>query len=708
MLDSIKYGLGHHEVTELPNRTISFVGVSAKRISADIKKIWETSRIAAGMFITFSSRRITISSFFALEFAYIIETILNQTTSKTPRKELGDILSGLYGNTWLNNVTRPVKPWLNRKAIKNEIKFTLKPHQEEFLNFYERVKVQYSLNGMLLSSPAGTGKTTMGISVAVGTDAEKVIVISPKNAIYRVWEDTLNNDMVIPQNPSVFDRDRKIDPNNKWHIFHFEALDAALELANAWAKEAHNVCIILDESHSFNELKSARTLKLIELCRLVKARHIIWSSGTPIKALGYEAIPLIKTIDPLFNVRSEEAFKKMYGRDAKRALDILATRMGVLSYTPPKSEIVAGEPEFIPVRVKMPNSKDYTLSHLSLVMRDFIKERTGYYDKLRPGIIIEYRDIMTRYEASLLVGEKDEYKQYQAAVRQLMVSNFSSLEHGELAVFTNRYEKDKIIPWLPEQERANFRHIKSIVKYPMLKVRGEALGKILTRERVQCHIDLLKYVDFKGIINESLKKTIVFTSYVKVVDKAHETLIKQGFKPMVVYGETNHNLPAIVQTFGKDPKINPLIATIQSLSTAVPLIMANTIILLNQPWRSFEKEQAVARIHRLGQDQQTFVYEVTLDTGDEPNISTRSLDILEWSRQQVEMITGIKGDVNIGTESYGYQSVLSGDPNAILDDVLVDGLEPSLLSEVTTPVPDDKAIVDSLERLFDKDGNRED
>lgn len=111
-----------------------------------------------------------------------------------------------------------------------------------------------------------------------------------------------------------------------------------------------------------------------------------------------------------------------------------------------------------------------------------------------------------------------------------------------------------------------------------------------------------------------------------------------------MFAETNNNLPQIVKRFDEDENINPLIATYQSLSTAVPLIMANTLILLNAPFRIHEKEQTVARANRLGQDKTVQVYNVFLDTNGEPNISTRSLDIMEWSKEQVNVIMGFKNE----------------------------------------------------------------
>src|SRR5690606_11890806 len=98
----------------------------------------------------------------------------------------------------------------------------------------------------------------------------------------------------------------------------------------------------------------------------------------------------------------------------------------------------------------------------------------------------------------------------------------------------------------------------------------------------------------------------------------------------------------IVSTFYKNEDVNPLIATYQSLSTAVPLTAANTIVMINQPFRSGIREQTIARAARLGQDKDVHVIDVLLDTGDLANISTRTNDIMQWSQEQVASILGVK------------------------------------------------------------------
>ena len=106
------------------------------------------------------------------------------------------------------------------------------------------------------------------------------------------------------------------------------------------------------------------------------------------------------------------------------------------------------------------------------------------------------------------------------------------------------------------------------------------------------------------------------------------------------------------------------IATYQSLSTAVPMIAANREIMTNAPWRHGEREQAIARIDRLGQDEDVDIIDTFLDTGNEPNLSTRSKDILEWSKEQVAAIMGIQNldDANISMESlmsFGEEEAMS-------------------------------------------------
>jgi hypothetical protein len=144
----------------------------------------------------------------------------------------------------------------------------------------------------------------------------------------------------------------------------------------------------------------------------------------------------------------------------------------------------------------------------------------------------------------------------------------------------------------------------------------------------------------------SNSKVVFFTDYVEVLREAESQFKAIRFKPVVVYGDTNKDLSKLLESFEKDPKANPAIATYKSLSTAVPLTMADSVVLLNVPYRDYIYQQTTSRVDRLDQKHPIKIYHLYLDTGEIPNISTRSNEILEWSRDMVERLLGIKVDMD--------------------------------------------------------------
>jgi hypothetical protein len=230
-------------------------------------------------------------------------------------------------------------------------------------------------------------------------------------------------------------------------------------------------------------------------------------------------------------------------------------------------------------------------------------------------------------------------------------------------VYCNRFEKEQISPILSREDKIRFIDVKSIVKYLHLKIRGECLGTIVGGARIACTVEIARNINYNQVCESVEKKTLVFTSYVDALREASMTCSKQGLTPIEVYAKTNKNLSEIVATLTKNEAINPLIATFDSLSTGVPMTMCNALLMLNLPFRDYELQQAIGRISRLDSNTDTYVYTAYLDTGDKPNISTRTKDILEWSQKQVEAIVGIStpydlsksadtGDFNTALESF--------------------------------------------------------
>jgi SNF2 family DNA or RNA helicase len=659
MFSGIKKFIGYIGVEETPTRII-VDGIPGSEIMRDIQTKWQTSKINSYLFILMTRSKIVFGKFFAVDVLYILNELYADPKTRTSKRILRKLIDELTERTWLKDIGLDEKHNRLNFSKLSEISFKMLPHQMEFLESYNRIVPSYRLNGMLLAAAPGSGKTLTGLALASCLESDVVIMIVPKNSLERVWEATLRDNLVLEPKYWVSKTLGESAPEGlRYYAFHYEALDRAMALADSFSKKT-KVCIILDECHNFNEVNSTRTQLFLALCKKTNSKDVLWSSGTPIKALGAEAIPLLCTIDPYFNDKDTEVrFKKIFGRDANKANDILRNRIGLVSFKVVKKDVVKGEVNYITVKVKLPNSAHYTLETIRLDMSNFIDERMKYYNANMQEIKGLYDDCLNLHASDLSAGaERTDFELYKKYIK-LISSGYDARTMQVEVMYCNKYELQKIIPGLPDLLKKQFKSARSVIKYLTLKVMGEALGGVLGKRRSQCHVDMINYLNLEHLVDQGTKKTVIFTSYVEVVDKVAEYMVNTGYEPIKVYGDTNKHLGALIGKFSKDESVNPLIATYQSLSTAVPLIMANNMIMLNAPFRDHEREQAIARCDRLGQDSPVTVYDVYLDTGDVPNISTRSKDILEWSRAAVASIMGVSAPEDlVGTlESMSYTHV---------------------------------------------------
>lgn len=643
-LTALKRLLGLIQVTESGDQ-IRLTGLPGDFRRA-IYEIWGTDRFAGTMFTHVGASEVSFNRWFAPDVVYMFQRALNTKSRKFNVRALKRVVEQMFEHTWLKD-TRANKAGILDYSKLALFKFSPLEHQDTFYKTYDWVVPRYRLKGYLLAAGPGTGKTYMGLTLAEMLHADMVVIVCPKNAVHRVWYNSIRGekeeDCLFKKKPPAWTSlDDSPPPRRgcRHFIVHYDGLEKFLEQLPTLS--FNNVVILLDESHNVNDDESIRAELYLRLCALTRSHHVLHESGTPVKAVGGEVVTLFKAVDPMFDADAEARFKAIYGKSASAANDILAARLGRLAFKVDAKLVVKAQAHEHPRRIKIPNGEEYTLEAVREDMRKFVKERAEYYARNMREFVNQYEAILKHFERTLVSREqKKEYDTYRAYIR-LIRTKYDAQALKVEAMYCNQYEKKVIMPTLPKAARDLFKDIRSVVKYYQLKVQGEALGRILGKKRAQCIADMVPHVGMEHYIDTALKKTIIFTSYVTVVDATNAYLKKAGYKPAIVYGDTNNELAAIVGRFEKDPDLNPLIATYASLSTAVPLVMANEMIMLNSPFRSYEMDQAIARCRRQGQDQDVNVEHVLLDTGDKPNISTRSRDILTWSRQQVEEILDFK------------------------------------------------------------------
>jgi len=473
--------------------------------------------------------------------------------------------------------------------------------------------------------------------------AEVKIIISPKKAIHLVWEKSVLQ--IFKKIPTYWVAGTtKTMPlkNTEYYIFNFEQLDNAIELGKSLNTRGIRYFVIVDESHNFADWRSARTQKLVKLQTIRNDIYFVWASGSPILKSAAELTSFLKCSDPRFSAQAERQFRKIYAASPGRANEIFNHRLGIMmAFLVPKSVVSKTKPKIVERPIKLPPSiaHKFLMSSVRIEMKEFIVERLKFYDGQMKTLRATVNTWLDYHETKLTTrGERKAFEQYIKDIK--VISKNPDLMITEVMTRARTYERTKLLPSLPPTERKKFKSALSAIKNIKLKVRGEALGTILSKRRSECAEALALYCKPEEIMTESLSKTLFFASSVLPIQSLTDHLRKIGFNPLMVYGGTNSQLVSMMNAFDEDPNINPVCATMQSLSEAVPVTAASTVVLLNRPYRQATWDQVIARADRLGNPHPVTVIETTLDTGNEPNVSSTTDAILSNVREMISDLIG--------------------------------------------------------------------
>ena len=656
-------------------------GINLKLVYRDFEK-YIGSKMLYNILDKSSRWEMKFQKFYLPDMYHVVLELLNNdkfkrrivSRSKLQKlKELFETIPLVQNIKLIQNTKDEDIPVVNKSILKNIFVpgFKLFEHQDKFIDNCLFKSKLMDLRGYLLDAGPGLGKTINSIALMELLGADKIIVVCPKKAVIDVWEETINRIYSKPQTYNLSIDSVKggkvklanFSLDSKFMVCHFEALDKLV--ASLRNIPSGRYGIVLDEAHNLNSYKSQRSTLFRELNKLVNPYFCLWMSGTPLKALGNETMSMFETIDKLFTPEVVKSFNTVFGISGVYAASVMANRLQLVKATI-KAQGSGVEQFTYQSKVVLPDAWKYTLTTIREEMKKYIRERTAFYNEFRDEYIEEYFESIEEFKANL--GSNFDTKmqialdEYLAKTKELHNGyNPTSPVHKQYIIDCNYFEDKVIIPILSNKTKKIFRKAKSVYKYVELTIIGETLGNVIGRKRTECNKAIVEAMTKSfTVVNEESKesyetnlgevirdaeaKTLIFTDYVDVLKRCNEILIEEGFHPITIFGETTTTigLSNQVKQFKENSKINPLITTFKTLSEAVPLTEANTVIFLNLPFRSGTYDQAVKRANRIGQTKDVHLYEVTLDTGGEENISTRNLDILKWSEEQVSILMGDK------------------------------------------------------------------
>ena len=579
-----------------------------------------------------NSKTIKIHKFFIPELIYLLRKF------NYPKKLIDTIID----NTWVKKINdERLLSRVDLKEIKQQMTLSLRDFQQDFIMEYDIKRQKYQLNGYLLSFDQGLGKTITALALMVSLKKKTVIIIAPKSTLQTVWQYHLDTFFKTMQSTVIINKD-PIDPKARFIILNYEAMDKIDSLIPTLSKHKDDIGIIVDESHNFLRQQSLRTITLIKLRQALDCKDILMMSGTPIKALGIEVMPLLMILDPYFDEQAARLYKTAFGVNTDIAADVLRSRMEIMMHRKVKEQVLTlPKKTEQTIKVTLLNGMDYTVSSVQKAVVIFAEKRFTFHRHNMDQYLSDFYEAIG-WVSQYPIGNTKEFEQYLEDVLYLRGRPANMrLEYDRLVVSrTNAYETNAIIPLLNNDMKVKFKSSKSAVKYLHLKIKGEVIGQLLTGLRIKMTTEMIKGCQLEKLVDLGIKKTVIFTSYTDVLEQSGDYLRTFGYKPVLVYGKTANDTKAIVDRFKTDPDVNPIIASLLSMSTGVTLTEADTMIFLNKPWRHVDYAQASDRIHRIGQDTEVTIYSLVLDTGDEENLSTRMEFINEWSKEQFESIVG--------------------------------------------------------------------
>lgn len=647
-------------------KTSEITGLNFRTFNDDIITQYGTTTPGKYMFRRVNSYKFITDNFFLLELEFLIQQILQSKNIWSRRRDIYDLQTKLRTKTWIKDTINLQLGTVDEAKLKRVFKMKAFPTQLEFLKHYPVIKKSHHLKGLLLDAAPGSGKTLLSLMWGVLNGNAKHIIICPSATLADAWLKHIN-EKAFNVAPKVWTtRDGKIPtPDADYYVFHneFTRTDEFFGYLSMIFKYANGkgVDLVVDECHNFNELNSKQTQNLIEAVDKFPFNDALPMSGTPLKQMAREAYTVFAMIDNFFVGAARERFTKSYGLSRDKLNALLARRIGRLKYT---IDTLVGlehkEPDVISIPVSFPGAEQYTLKNIGNRMTEFIQERIKFYELHMPEFVQFYNHVVDDYELSIKdnMAAMSELLRYKQIVNKFRKQGFSSFTDNEDSKFAKKVEA-KIESGLRGEALKQFRNVKSAVKYVGLKIRGEALGLVLSRARMEAIRDTIAHAGLPKLIDDAEKKTIIFTSYVSALEECEQQLRAVGFKPVTIYGENNKDRDASLKLLRDDPTVNPAITTFDSLREGVDGTMANQEIFLNAPWRDYEMKQAKARIYRQGQDVSVKFWMINLDTGKEPNITSRSVDIMEWSKEQTEILLGRSSILNaemrtiMGAEDYG-------------------------------------------------------
>lgn len=415
-------------------------------------------------------------------------------------------------------------------------------------------------------SEMGTGKTPVAIGLAMMKGYESTLIVCPKT-LRLEWERQIEDWTGIKPLVSKRSSTRRLDPlfedmtketHNPFFVGNYETFRTKRhrELLNSYPFEL----VILDEAHKLRNSSTSMTRGMLEFLSNHPGIRVLAMTGSPIVNTPGDIHTLLCMVRPTeFNLRNRSSFEYRYstlkvvsllkcfncGNITTRLWDSVcpkcgSTRMGIIT-----SKKFEGGRNMVELKER---TSPYTIRHSK---KEVLPWLPSVYNR-----------------KVILSMPTDQYQTYKQMEREL----FIMLDNGEPL-------------WAPGV-------LSKLTRLRQLNLDPRILGVNAQGAKTSFLKELIESTDEPIVIFSC------FEEYIELLDKELQ------YPKVLITGKIDpDDRMKNTKKFQEDNSVKLALGTIQCMGEGITLTRASTVVLVDRWWTPAAQDQAIGRLHRIGQDE---------------------------------------------------------------------------------------------------------
>ncbi|MBX3312217.1 MAG: DEAD/DEAH box helicase [Microbacteriaceae bacterium] len=151
--------------------------------------------------------------------------------------------------------------------------------------------------------------------------------------------------------------------------------------------------------------------------------------------------------------------------------------------------------------------------------------------------------------------------------------------------------------------------------------------------------------DYTAQLARSVGKVVFFAKHIDVMDIAEDVLAKRGLKTISIRGDqTPKQRQSQIDEFLNDPEVSVAVCSLTAAGVGLNLQVASNVVLAELSWTAAEQEQAIDRVHRIGQEEPVTAWRIlasqTIDVkiaeliDSKAGLAARALDGAQFDKEE--------------------------------------------------------------------------